>query len=118
MKPLRMRLAHNLIGAYGLLDRMNWVDPVRLPREEMVKFHEPDYIDFLAEVTPMQQQKLKRADREAASDSSGADSDGASAVSGEELAAIASRFKRFGVDGGESAKREDASSCRVCDVLL
>lgn len=92
MKPHRIRLAHNLIGGYGLLDRMSHFEPVRLAREEMVKFHAEDYIDFLQEVRPQHQQLLNAA-------ANPDDEDDSAAVSAADIEAIATSFRKFGVDG-------------------
>lgn len=68
MKPHRVRMAHNLISAYGMLDKMTVlvgfcvVDTLRTygciqrPRrcspEAMTAFHTDEYVDFLYKVTP------------------------------------------------------------------
>ena len=99
MRPYRIRLAHHLIGGYGLLERMSVHEPVRLPRDEMIKFHADDYIDFLAEVRPMHQQLLQRA---AHSPDSDEDIDTPAIVARylpNELSAIAANFQKYGVDG-------------------
>lgn len=58
MKPYRMRLANELISAYGMMPKLDTFKPTRLSKEELVKFHCDDFIDFLAEVKPMHQQLL------------------------------------------------------------
>jgi len=97
MRPYRIRLAHHLIGGYGMLERMNVSEPVRLPKEEMLKFHTEDYINFLQEVKPMHQQLLQRA---AQADSEDDDLPAVVAhVLPQDVSAIAASFRKFGVDG-------------------
>ncbi|KIJ57265.1 hypothetical protein M422DRAFT_150076 [Sphaerobolus stellatus SS14] len=52
MKPHRIRMADNLIAAYGMLDQMTVLRPPRATPSEMTTFHTDDYIEFLAKVTP------------------------------------------------------------------
>jgi histone deacetylase 1/2 len=52
MKPFRMKLAHNLVLAYGLYRKMECYRPHLATAEEMTAFHSDDYIDFLRRVTP------------------------------------------------------------------
>lgn len=52
MKPHRMRMAHNLIQAYGLDRYMDVHRPKRATPTEMTRFHTDEYIDFLRMVTP------------------------------------------------------------------
>jgi len=54
MKPFRIRMAHELISAYGLLDYMVDID---LPEGytddiDMTTFHSDDYIELLKNITP------------------------------------------------------------------
>ena len=71
MRPMRMRIAHELVTAYDLLPKMEvsvgWhasascahcslVDdaqmPARATAQSMTAFHTDEYIDFLSRVTP------------------------------------------------------------------
>ena len=52
MKPHRVRMAHNLIVAYGLYKQMEVFRPSLVSHGEMTKFHSDDYINFLRLVTP------------------------------------------------------------------
>jgi histone deacetylase 1/2 len=52
MKPHRIRMAHDLILAYGLSDKMRMLRPVRASAQDMIKFHSPEYIQFLQVATP------------------------------------------------------------------
>ena len=70
MKPHRMRITHDLIAAYGMLDQMHvlvcslwmcyrsssltWIvqRPKRASPETMASFHTDEYIHFLNRVTP------------------------------------------------------------------
>ncbi|KAE8251325.1 hypothetical protein A4X13_0g4040 [Tilletia indica] len=52
MKPHRMRMAHNLIQAYGLDKHMDVHRPKRATPNELTRFHTDEYVDFLRMVTP------------------------------------------------------------------
>ncbi|MES1923232.1 hypothetical protein MHBO_004774 [Bonamia ostreae] len=61
MKPNRVRLANVLVEKYDLYDKMNVIKPFALPGDEMVRFHDPDYIDFLENVTSFNQKEYEKA---------------------------------------------------------
>ncbi|KAL0569634.1 hypothetical protein V5O48_012318, partial [Marasmius crinis-equi] len=44
MKPHRMKLAHDLISAYDMLDKMHVITPNRSTPEKMTSFHTDEYI--------------------------------------------------------------------------
>ena len=48
MKPYRLTLTNGLVGAYGLLKRMDVYQPQIASKEELETFHDQDYIDFLS----------------------------------------------------------------------
>ena len=52
MKPHRIRMAHNLVLAYGLYKKLEIYRPTLMSEEQMTKFHADDYIHFLQHVTP------------------------------------------------------------------
>lgn len=52
MKPHRMRMAHNLIVNYGLLNKLNVITPTRASVQQMTRCHTDEYVDFLYHVTP------------------------------------------------------------------
>ncbi|KAJ2403322.1 hypothetical protein GGI23_000027 [Coemansia sp. RSA 2559] len=52
MKPFRMRLAHNLVTAYGLDKKLNIMRPPRASVHQLTRFHSDDYMEFLSRVTP------------------------------------------------------------------
>ncbi|CAA0826693.1 Histone deacetylase 6 [Striga hermonthica] len=52
MKPHRIRMAHNLVVSYSLHRRMDICRPFPADPEVIRLFHSPDYVDFLASVTP------------------------------------------------------------------
>eukprot|EP01112_Ceratiomyxa_fruticulosa_P007684 TRINITY_DN1993_c0_g2_i1.p1 TRINITY_DN1993_c0_g2~~TRINITY_DN1993_c0_g2_i1.p1 ORF type:complete len:412 (+),score=70.32 TRINITY_DN1993_c0_g2_i1:255-1490(+) len=64
MKPHRIRMAHNLLLNYNILNLMKTYKPRRASEVEMSRFHSDDYIDFLKTVAPdnmeSQLHKLKR----------------------------------------------------------
>lgn len=52
MKPHRIRMAHNLVIAYDLYNKMRVLRPKRASAEEMMRFHTEEYIQFLQMATP------------------------------------------------------------------
>jgi len=52
MKPQRMRITHELVSAYGMLDKMHILRAKRASAETMTRFHTDEYIEFLSKVTP------------------------------------------------------------------
>lgn len=52
MKPYRMRMTHNLLVAYGLIDKMTVHAPPRASERDLSRFHADDYVHFLKSVTP------------------------------------------------------------------
>ncbi|KAJ3423764.1 histone deacetylase rpd3 [Anaeramoeba flamelloides] len=52
MKPKRIRLTHDLIEGYGLLSEMKVSTIIPATTKDLSKFHSKDYINFLKEVTP------------------------------------------------------------------
>lgn len=79
MKPHRVRMAHDLISAYGMLDKMtvlvriatyllcyknSWLQrPRRCSPEGMTAFHTDEYVDFLYKVTPETVEELTASGR-------------------------------------------------------
>lgn len=60
MKPHRIRMAHNLVLAYGLYKKMEIYRPQLITEEEMTRFHADDYVHFLKHVTPDNQDEFSR----------------------------------------------------------
>ena len=52
MKPLRMKMTHQLVLAYGLHKKMNIYEPHRASENEMCSFHSDDYIKHLKRICP------------------------------------------------------------------
>jgi len=52
MKPHRLALTHNLVLHYGLYKKMRCYKPRPATLEDLLRFHSPDYVSFLANVTP------------------------------------------------------------------
>jgi len=52
MKPQRMRLTHELLSVYGMLDKMHLLRAKRATAGQMTKFHTDEYVHFLSRVTP------------------------------------------------------------------
>ncbi|XP_054804753.1 histone deacetylase 6-like [Prosopis cineraria] len=52
MKPVRIRIAHNLIVQYNLPRHFQTVRPSPATLEDIRRFHSHDYVDFLSTVSP------------------------------------------------------------------
>ena len=52
MKPLRMKLTHQLVLGYGLHKKLNIYEPHRASTNEMCSFHSEDYIKHLKSIVP------------------------------------------------------------------
>ncbi|KAL6559373.1 Histone deacetylase 6 [Orobanche gracilis] len=52
MKPHRIRMTHNLIVHYSLHRRMEINRPFPAETEDILRFHTPEYVEFLSSVTP------------------------------------------------------------------
>lgn len=52
MKPFRLMLTDHLVISYKLYEKMDLFTPRRASKEELLKFHSEDYIDFLQAITP------------------------------------------------------------------
>ncbi|KAF3793084.1 Histone deacetylase 6 [Nymphaea thermarum] len=52
MKPHRIRMAHNLVVHYGLHRRMEINRPFMATADDILRFHDPDYVSFLSSATP------------------------------------------------------------------
>ncbi|KAJ6226251.1 histone deacetylase rpd3 [Anaeramoeba flamelloides] len=62
MKPKRIRLTHDLIEGYGLLSQMKVSTIVPATTEDLTQFHSKDYINFLKEVTPDNEDQFPEMD--------------------------------------------------------
>jgi histone deacetylase 3 len=47
MKPHRLALTHHLVLQYGLWNKMEIFKPYKATKEDLEKYHSPDYIEFL-----------------------------------------------------------------------
>ena len=52
MKPLRMKMTHQLVLGYGLHKKLNIYEPHRASVNEMCAFHSEDYIKHLKSIVP------------------------------------------------------------------
>ncbi|CAI2173516.1 18219_t:CDS:2 [Funneliformis geosporum] len=52
MKPHRLTLTNDLVMSYGLHERMTVYCPPKATDDELMEFHETDYVKFLKNVTP------------------------------------------------------------------
>ena len=52
MKPWRLTLTKHLVLGYGLQYTMDTYEAVAAGKDQVRAFHDPDYVDFLAEVSP------------------------------------------------------------------
>jgi acetoin utilization deacetylase AcuC-like enzyme len=48
MVPHRLTLTNDLVLGYGMHERMKVFSPRKATREELERFHAPDYIEFLS----------------------------------------------------------------------
>eukprot|EP00937_MAST-01D_sp_MAST-1D-sp2_P004631 g4631.t1 len=61
MKPHRVRMAHNLIVAYGLYRQMRvWRPLTNVMQRYITSFHDEEYYDFLRQVTPDNVEKFQK----------------------------------------------------------
>ncbi|KAL5527933.1 CLR6 [Sanghuangporus baumii] len=58
MKPQRIRMTHDLVATYGMLDKMQVLRPRRADATTMTRFHTDEYIHFLTKVTPETAEEL------------------------------------------------------------
>ncbi|KAJ9097594.1 histone deacetylase (class I) Clr6 [Naganishia friedmannii] len=58
MKPHRMRMTHNLVLNYGMLDQMQVYRPIRATKTQLTRFHTDEYIDLLEQVMPETAEEL------------------------------------------------------------
>ncbi|KAI5449191.1 histone deacetylase (class I) Clr6 [Naganishia albida] len=58
MKPHRMRMTHNLVLNYGMLDHMQIYRPIRATKSQLTRFHTDEYIDLLERVMPETAEEL------------------------------------------------------------
>jgi acetoin utilization deacetylase AcuC-like enzyme len=47
MKPHRLALTHHLVLQYGLWNKMEVFKPYKATKEDLEKYHTPDYVEFL-----------------------------------------------------------------------
>jgi histone deacetylase HOS2 len=52
MKPWRLSLTKHLVLGYGLQYAMDTYEAVSAGKDEVCKFHDPEYVDFLSKVSP------------------------------------------------------------------
>lgn len=51
MKPIRIKMAHQLIVNYGLYRKMDVYEPHWADYTELCTFHSPEYIEYLEKVS-------------------------------------------------------------------
>ncbi len=51
MKPIRIKMAHQLIVNYGLYRKMEVYEPHWANYTELTAFHSPEYIEYLEKVS-------------------------------------------------------------------
>jgi len=52
MKPFRLNLTHELLLTYGLYRKMEIYRPHIASKQEMLAFHDEEYVDFLKAISP------------------------------------------------------------------
>ncbi|WRT65432.1 uncharacterized protein IL334_002375 [Kwoniella shivajii] len=60
MRPHRMELTNQLVLGYKLHEKMSMHSPRKATEQELLEFHDNDYVDFLKRVTPKNAQNLTR----------------------------------------------------------
>ncbi|WWC98895.1 hypothetical protein V866_005789 [Kwoniella sp. B9012] len=60
MRPHRMELTNQLVLGYKLHERMTMHAPRKATEQELLEFHDSDYVDFLKRVTPKNAQNLTK----------------------------------------------------------
>ncbi|KAK5129838.1 hypothetical protein LTR08_002775 [Meristemomyces frigidus] len=63
MKPWRLTLTKHLVLGYGLQYTMDTYEAVAAGKDQVCVFHDPDYVDFLAEVSPQTFSALSAMDK-------------------------------------------------------
>lgn len=63
MKPWRLTLTKHLVLGFGLHHAMETYEAVSAGKDEVCTFHDPDYVDFLSEVSPATFKKLSEEPR-------------------------------------------------------
>lgn len=60
MRPFRIKLAHELIVNYNLLDHMTMMTPQKASIQQLTRFHTDEYINFLSKVSPSTRATMER----------------------------------------------------------
>ena len=60
MKPHRIKMTHNLLLNYGLYRKMEIYRPHKAISSEMTRYHSDDYINFLENIRPDNQQDYQK----------------------------------------------------------
>ena len=60
MRPFRIKLAHELIVNYNLLDHMTMMTPHKASIQQLTRFHTDEYINFLAKVSPSTRASMEK----------------------------------------------------------
>ncbi|CAL8465591.1 g5127 [Coccomyxa elongata] len=60
MKPHRITLTNNLILHYGLYHKLESYKPRKASPEDLIEFHDEDYIKFLQNITPDNQERYAK----------------------------------------------------------
>ena len=63
MKPWRLTLTKHLVLGYGLQYAMDTYEAVAAGKDQVRAFHDPDYVDFLSEVSPQTFERLCQVTR-------------------------------------------------------
>ena len=57
MKPIRMKMAHQLIVGYGLYRKMDVYEPHIASVNELTKFHSHEYIEYMENISKTETKK-------------------------------------------------------------
>ncbi|KAF9524494.1 histone deacetylase RPD3 [Crepidotus variabilis] len=104
MKPQRMRVTHELVTAYGMLDKMHVIRPKRCSPKDMTWFHTDEYVHFLQTVTPETAEKMTYH--------------GTRFLVGEDNPAFEGVFEFCSISAGGSISAAERIACGAADISI
>ncbi|KAH7922563.1 histone deacetylase [Leucogyrophana mollusca] len=104
MKPHRIRMTHDLVSAYDMLDKMHVLRPKRATPETMTAFHTDEYIHFLNRVTPETAEELTYH--------------GTRFLMGEDNPAFEGVFEFCSISAGGSISAAQRITCGAADIAI
>ncbi|KAJ7641085.1 histone deacetylase RPD3 [Roridomyces roridus] len=104
LKPHRVKMTHDLVSAYGMLDKMHVLKPARCSAETMTSFHTDEYVQFLSRVTPETFSKLSF--------------DGTRFLVGEDNPPFEGVFEFSAISAGGSIAASQRLNCGAADIAI